>query len=107
LVNLKIISNLKKDNPKINKNDLDNIVSSIFNQITKNLLEGNPVEIRNFGRWSLKNIKERYNSRNPKTGEIIYVPEKKKISFKMSKKLKEEINKTWKKKYLLPSILIK
>ena len=30
---------------------------------------------------------------NPKTGELIFVPEKKKIYFKMSKHLKEEINK--------------
>ena len=30
---------------------------------------------------------------NTKTAEIIYVPEKKKVSFKMAKHLKEKINK--------------
>ena len=42
-------------------------------------------------------IKAKYNARNPKTGEIIYVPEKKKVSFKMSKHLKQEANKNAKK----------
>ena len=51
------------------------------------------VELRNFGRYSIKTIKAKYNARNPRTNEVIYVPEKKKISFKMSKHLKEEINK--------------
>ena len=32
-------------------------------------------------------------SRNPKTGEIIYVPKRNKIRFRASKKLKEIINK--------------
>ena len=44
-----------------------------------------------------KTIKAKYNARNPKTGGIIYVPEKKKVSFKMSKHLKQEINKDKKK----------
>ena len=32
------------------------------------------------------------NARNPRTGETVFVPEKKKISFKMSKFLKDKIN---------------
>ena len=61
--------------------------------LSKNLINNRPVELRNFGRYSIKTTKAKYNARNPKTNEIIYVPEKKKISFKMSKHLKEEINK--------------
>ena len=48
---------------------------------------------RQFGRFSVKTIKEKKNARNPSSGEIIYVPEKKKVSFKMSKHLKQQINK--------------
>ena len=47
----------------------------------------------------LKRIKEKYSARNPKTGELIYIPEKNKIRFKASKKLKEILNK-WKKEFL-------
>ena len=39
-----------------------------------------------------KKIKQKYNAINPRTGERIYIPEKKKISFKMAKELKDIIN---------------
>ena len=52
-------------------------------------------EILNFWHQNdiYKKIREKYSARNPKTGEIIYVPEKNKVRFKASKKLKEFINK--------------
>ena len=64
----------------------------MFDTIADSLVKYKPVELRNFGRFSVKTIKAKYNARNPKTNEIIYVPKKKKISFKMSKHLKEVVN---------------
>jgi len=69
------------------------MVEVMFDTIINSLLKNKPIELRDFGRFSIKIIKAKYNARNPKTGEIIYVPEKKKVSFKMSKHLKQEINK--------------
>ena len=69
----------------------------MFDTITESLIKHKPVELRDFGRFSIKKIKAKYNARNPRTGEIIYVPEKKKVSFKMSKHLKLIINKQTKK----------
>ena len=65
----------------------------MFSSIIDSLIKQKSVELRNFGRFSIKTIKAKYNARNPKTAEIIYVPEKKKVSFKMAKHLKEKINK--------------
>ena len=45
-----------------------------------------------------KLIKANPNARNPRTNQIIYVPEKKKIRFRPSKKLKEIVNK-WNQKF--------
>ena len=47
------------------------------------------IELRGFGTFFIKKIKEKYSARNPKTGELIYVPEKNKVRFKPSKKLKK------------------
>ena len=69
------------------------MVEVMFDTIINSLVKNKPIELRDFGRFSIKIIKAKYNARNPKTGEIIYVPEKKKVSFKMSKHLKQEINK--------------
>ena len=64
-----------------------------FDTITESLVKHRPVELRDFGRFSIKTIEAKKNARNPKTQEIIYVPKKNKISFNMSKHLKQEINK--------------
>tara|TARA_B100000780_G_scaffold113054_1_gene79188 strand:+ start:6012 stop:6221 length:210 start_codon:yes stop_codon:yes gene_type:complete len=69
----------------------------MFDTISNSLIEEKPVELRDIGSFSIKTIKAKYNARNPKTGEIIYVPEKKKVSFKMSKHLKKRVNKDIKK----------
>ena len=50
------------------------------------------VELRDFGTFFIKKIKEKYSARNPKTGELIYVPEKNKVRFRASKKIKTFIN---------------
>ena len=93
MVKSEIIQKLKEKPPNLKKSQIEGILNIIFNTISKNLINNRPVELRNFGRYSIKTTKAKYNARNPKTNEIIYVPEKKKISFKMSKHLKEEINK--------------
>ena len=51
------------------------------------------VEIRGFGRFFRKKLKENYNARNPKTNELIYKPERVKVRFRASKKLNKMINK--------------
>tara|TARA_B100001093_G_C26566709_1_gene901125 strand:- start:105 stop:389 length:285 start_codon:yes stop_codon:yes gene_type:complete len=93
LVKSELIKKLQKKHPHLKSSNINLILSLIFDTISSNLTTQKSVELRAFGRWSVKTIKAKYNARNPKTGEIIYVPEKKKISFKMSKRLKDEINK--------------
>jgi|TARA_X000000368_G_C22966994_1_gene683623 Bacterial nucleoid DNA-binding protein len=93
LVKSEIIKRLQKEHPNLKSSQVSTIIDIIFSAISDNLINQKSIELRSFGRWSVRNIKAKHNARNPKTGEIIYVPEKKKISFKMSKKLKEEINK--------------
>ena len=93
MVNSKLIFKLKKIYPNLKNSHISSIADVFFQSIAKNLLANQAIELRNFGRWSVKTTKARYNARNPKTQEIIFVPEKKKIAFKMSKHLKNEINK--------------
>ena len=93
MVKSEIIKILKKNHKKLNYSQISDLVDAIFNEISKSLIKNKAVELRKFGRYSVKTIKAKFNARNPRTNEIIYVPEKKKISFKMSKHLKEQINK--------------
>ena len=92
MVKSEIIKQLHKKQPALSRSQVQTVVDTMFNTIVKSLIRHKPVELRGFGRFSVKTINAKYNARNPKTGEIIYIPEKKKVSFKMSKHLKQEIN---------------
>ena len=88
-----LIKHLKEKNPNLNQSDLEDIIDIFCESIEKALLDGKNVEIRGFGTFFIKRIKAKYSARNPKTSEIIYVPEKNKVRFRASKKLLELINK--------------
>ena len=93
MVKSELIKQLHQKHPKLNRSHIDAIVNMFFDTITESLVKHRPVELRDFGRFSIKTIEAKKNARNPKTQEIIYVPKKNKISFNMSKHLKQEINK--------------
>ena len=87
-----IIKQLKEKNPNIDLLFLETSFNVLCNSIEDALLNNKKVEIRGFGTFFVKKIKEKYSARNPKTGEIIYVPKKNKIRFKASKKLEKLLN---------------
>ena len=89
----KIIKELKIKNPNINKKDLEKIFELFLQEIIDALLNKKSIEIRSLGTFFIKEIKEKKQARNPKTGENIYVPKRNKIRFRASKRLKELINK--------------
>ena len=73
--------------------DLEKILEIFLNVIINGIKENKSTELRGFGRFSTKIIKEKRNARNPRTGEKIHIEARKYISFKMAKELKEKINK--------------
>ena len=89
----KLIRQLKQKNQKLNQSELENILNIFCKSVEDTLKKGQKVELRGFGTFFIKKIKEKYSARNPRTGEKIYVPEKNKVRFRASKKLKELINK--------------
>ena len=89
----KIITKLKEKNPKINKKTLSDIFDNFFKSISNSLIQKKSVEIRSLGSFFIKQISEKRHARNPKTGEVLYIPKKYKARFRASKRLKELINK--------------
>ena len=88
----KLIKQLKERNPQLNQSELETVINLFSRGISNALENGKNVEIRELGRWYLKKLKENYNLRNPSNNELIYKPERIKIRFKASKKLKQQIN---------------
>ena len=88
-----LIKKLKHKNPSLNQSEIETIINTFSENILKALKNDKNIELRGFGTFFVKKIKETYSARNPKTGKLIYVPEKNKVKFKASKKFKEFINK--------------
>ena len=91
IVKSKLLKQLSKNWPNILKKDLEKFTDIILNEIKRALRRGDSVELRGFGRISVKTQKSSIR-RNPKTGEKVAVPEKKVISWKMSKEMFKKIN---------------
>lgn len=88
----KLIKQLKKKNIKLNQSELESVIDIFCEGISDALTKGKNVEIRNWGRFYTKKLKENFNARNPATNELIYKPERVKIRFRASKKLNKIIN---------------
>ena len=91
IVKSKLLKQLSDNYPNFLKKDLEKSLNIVLNEIKLALYKGDNVELRDFGTWSINTQKARL-SRNPKTGQKVETPEKKKIRFKMSKKIFNKIN---------------
>ena len=70
----------------------EKFVDTIFSAMREILTEAEEeirIEIRDFGVFEVKNTKPKPKARNPRTGDIIYVPARRKTHFKAGKLLKE------------------
>ena len=67
------------------------IVNLIFDSMSQALIDQDRIEIRGFGSFMVKDYKS-YMGRNPKTGEVIQVNEKKLPFFKVGKELRERVD---------------
>ncbi|GAB4338981.1 MAG: integration host factor subunit beta [Desulfobulbaceae bacterium] len=72
------------------KKDIAMAVDLILEEIAKALVDGRRVEIRGFGSFSVRTRKPR-TTKNPKTGKIMNIAERKTLHFTMSKSLKESL----------------
>lgn len=66
------------------------IVQRTFDTLLESLKEGKRIELRNFGVFQVKMRKKRIG-RNPKTGEVVPVPERRMVVFKPGLEMKKHI----------------
>ena len=81
---------IKRTAMKINERPqiIKRVVSATFTALREVMEEANPeirIEIRDFGVLEVKTTKAKPKARNPKTGEIVFVPARKKTHFKAGK----------------------
>jgi integration host factor subunit beta len=86
-----LIARLAEVNPHLYQRDVERIVTTVFEEITAALVNGDRVELRGFGAFSIKERAARMG-RNPRTGEAVRVDSKLIPYFKTGKQLREKLN---------------
>jgi len=67
-----------------------NVLETFLDEICYRLADGRRLELRDFGVFETK-IRGSRVGRNPRTGEQVPVPERKVVTFKPGKQMKEDI----------------
>ena len=74
------------------KNLASDMVDMVFEAMRESLVKAQRIEIRGFGVFQVKETRPKPAARNPRTGQVIYVPARRKTHFRPGKLLKEELH---------------
>lgn len=86
-----LIAKLTGRYPQLVAKDAEFAVRTVLEAMAKALAQGQRIEIRGFGSFSL-NYRPPRVGRNPKTGDKVSVPEKYVPHFKAGKELRERVD---------------
>ncbi len=81
----------KAANLALTKKQCEEIVDTVFDRMKEALRKGEKIEIRGFGSFTIR-VRRSKEGRNPKTGEKVFIPEKRIPFFKVGKELREMVN---------------
>ena len=75
----------------LNKRESKDMVEAFFELVNDTLVRGTDVKLSGFGNFQIRRKAPR-PGRNPRTGEIIYVPARRKTHFKPGRLLKDALH---------------
>ena len=91
MIRSELIQKIADENPHLYQRDVERIVNTVFEEIISAMADGDRVELRGFGVFSVKKRDAR-TGRNPRTGEAVEVEEKFVPFFKTGKLLRDRLN---------------
>ena len=94
MVRSELLQKLCNQHSNLLRRDIEKILEIIFLEISEALCRGENIEIRGFGTYKIIKRKARVG-RNPKNSELVQIPEKKAIKWKMSKIFFNRLNKNF------------
>ena len=94
MVRSQLLQKMCNLHPNILRKDMEKIFEIIFLEFTKAFCRDENIEIRGFGTYKIAKRKARIG-RNPKNSQLVQIPEKKAIKWKMSKTFFNRLNKNF------------
>ena len=93
MIKSELVARLAERYPHLYHRDVERIVSTVLDEISNALSNGDRVELRGFGAFSVKELRAR-QGRNPRTGEIVAVREKRVVQFRPGKEIRQRLMNT-------------
>ena len=94
MVRSELLQKMRNLHPNILSRDMEKIFEIIFLEFTKAFCRDENIEIRGFGTYKIAKRQARIG-RNPKNSQLVQIPEKKMIKWKMSKTFFNRLNKNF------------
>lgn len=91
MIRSELLQAVARDNPDLKLEEVEQLVSIFFDEISTRLAEGGRVELRGFGAFSTR-ARDARKGRNPRTGEAVDVPAKRAPYFKPGKEIRRTLN---------------
>jgi len=92
MVKSELLQEFCNEHPQLLRKDAEKILDIIFSEISDALSRGESVEIRGFGTYKTVKRKARFG-RNPKNSQLVQIPEKNAIRWKIGKTFFNRLNK--------------
>ncbi len=86
-----LVERIVEANSILTRKESELVVNIVFDSMTEALKNGDKVEIRGFGSFTVRERSAR-EARNPKSGEVVSIPSKKVPFFKTGKELRERVD---------------
>lgn len=86
-----LIKRLSDQFPHVLPHHITRMVEIIFSQMTKALVNGNRIELRGFGSFSVRE-REAREARNPKTNKMVKIDKRSNVYFRSGKELRDRLN---------------
>jgi integration host factor subunit beta len=92
LTKSELIRRMSERFPNMFLKDIQLLVDTVFDNISDALAEGNRVELRGFGAFTIRKRKAR-TARNPRTNQVVDLEERSSLYFRAGKELNSRLNK--------------
>ena len=91
MIRSELIALVQRDQPELSPAEVEQIVSCIFEAMSRRLAGGGRVELRGFGTFTTR-ARDGRTGRNPRTGEPVDVQPKRVPYFKPGKEMRQRLN---------------
>jgi integration host factor subunit beta len=91
MIKSELVARLAQRYPHLYHRDVERVLTTVLDKISGSLANGDRVELRGFGAFSVK-VRPARQGRNPRTGAPVNVEEKRVPFFRTGKELRERLN---------------